>query len=68
MITDTDLDREGASVPITPSFLGDTSRHGTLVLMVSNIFQAGGFCGLLSWLLTVLISQGFTILRRLRSS
>jgi hypothetical protein len=67
MITDTDSAREDVSACITGSFFGDPSLRDALVLMVSNIFQAGGFCGLLSWLLTVLISQGFTILRRRRS-
>jgi hypothetical protein len=67
VIADTDSAREGGLACITAPFLGDPSLRGTLVLMVSNIFQAGGVCGLLSWLLTVLISQGFTILRKLRS-
>jgi len=38
----------------------------TLVLIVLNIFQASGFYGLVNWLPTLLISQGFTILRSLR--
>jgi hypothetical protein len=64
---DTDSAREGGLASITASFLGDPSLLGTLVPMVSNIFQTGGVCGLLSWLLIVLISQGSTILRTLRS-
>jgi hypothetical protein len=66
MVTDTASTGEGASAYITASFLGNPSLRGTLML-VSGIFQAGGFCGLLTWLLTVLISQGFAILRGLRS-
>jgi len=38
----------------------------TLVLIVLNIFQASGFYGLVNWLPTLLISQGFTILRSLQ--
>jgi putative MFS transporter len=38
----------------------------TLVLIILNIFQASGFYGLVNWLPTLLISQGFTILRSLR--
>jgi putative MFS transporter len=37
-----------------------------LVLIVLNIFQASGFYGLVNWLPTLLISQGFTILRSLQ--
>jgi hypothetical protein len=66
MVTDTDSTGEGASAYITASFLGLPSWRSTLML-VSDIFQAGGFCGLLTWLLTILISQGFAILRGLRS-
>jgi putative MFS transporter len=36
------------------------------VLIVLNIFQAGGFYGLVNWLPTLLISRGFTVLRSLR--
>jgi hypothetical protein len=66
MVTDTDSSGEGASAYITASFLGLPSLRSTL-LLVSDIFQTGGFCGLLAWLLSVLISQGFAILRGLRS-
>jgi putative MFS transporter len=63
--------RDSARERISPctgtSFLGDPSRRRTLVLIVLNIFQVGQFYGLLSWLPTLLISEGFTILRRLRS-
>jgi putative MFS transporter len=38
----------------------------TLVLIVLNVFQASGFYGLVNWLPTLLISQGFTILRSLQ--
>src|SRR5258706_4315916 len=38
----------------------------TVVLIVLNIFQASGFYGLVNWLPTLLISQGFTILRSLQ--
>src|SRR5882757_5850392 len=38
----------------------------TLVLIVLNIFQASGFYGLVNWLPTLLISQGFTILHSLQ--
>ncbi len=67
VIADTDSAREGVPAGITASFLGDPSLRGTLLLTASNIFQAGGVCGLLSWLLIVLISQGSTVLRTLRS-
>jgi hypothetical protein len=66
MVTDTNSTGEGASAYITASFLGLPSLRSMLML-VSDIFQTGGFCGLLAWLLTVLISQGFAILRGLRS-
>ena len=59
--------REGVSASMAASFLKNPSLRRTLVLMVLNIFQAGQFYGLLSWLPTLLISRSFTILRRLRS-
>jgi hypothetical protein len=64
---DTDSAHEGASVYTAASLPGSPPQGRTFVLMVSDMFQAGGFCDLLSWLLTLLISQGFTTLRRLRS-
>jgi putative MFS transporter len=48
------------------SLFGSPHLRRTLVLIVLNIFQAGGFYGLVNWLPTLLISRGFTVLRSLR--
>jgi putative MFS transporter len=54
-----------AYTSFSPLFRSPYTRR-TLVLIVLNIFQASGFYGLVNWLPTLLISQGFTILRSLR--
>jgi hypothetical protein len=38
-----------------------------LAIPAAALFTASGFCGLLSWLLALLVSRGFAILGRLRS-
>jgi len=38
-----------------------------LAIPAAALFNACGFCGLFSWLLTLFISRGFVILRRFRS-
>jgi hypothetical protein len=47
------------------SVINECIQH--LAVPAVALFSASGFCGLLSWLLALLISRGFTILRRLRS-
>jgi putative MFS transporter len=64
-----DTGSAGQEVPECTSFSSlfrNPYLRRTLVLIVLNIFQASGFYGLVNWLPTLLISQGFTILRSLR--
>jgi putative MFS transporter len=59
----------GQEAPAHTSFSALLRRpylRRTVVLIVLNIFQASGFYGLVNWLPTLLISQGFTILHSLR--
>jgi hypothetical protein len=37
-----------------------------LAVPAAAVFSASGFCGLLSWLLALLVSRGFAVLGRLR--
>jgi putative MFS transporter len=64
-----DTGSAGQEIPAYTSFSSlfrNPYLRRTLVLIVLNIFQASGFYGLVNWLPTLLISQGFTILRSLR--
>ena len=56
MVTDADSTGEDTLAYVTASSLGNPSLRSTFML-VSDILQTGGFCGLLTWLLTVLISR-----------
>src|SRR5258708_6132990 len=60
-----DAGSAGQEVAFSSLFRNPYLRR-TLVLIVLNIFQASGFYGLVNWLPTLLISQGFTILRSLQ--
>src|SRR5882757_8742180 len=61
-----DTSSAGQEVSSFSSLFRTPYLRRTVVLIVLNIFQASGFYGLVNWLPTLLISQGFTILRSLQ--